>query len=173
MPKETQRKTSKIVKSSGGKLTLEPHRKNLQQRFNGIRHYLSLVILNLNTYGGLRCSMSHVCQPLSAPLLIQGHPSERAEHLLTPRRAGCVFDYFERLSLHTNERLELIVACYQVFSYIKRHATYGLAVKKIKLPCVRNIASYFNLSCNMFVFVFHFEILSIITSPAVNFYLIS
>ena len=35
-----------------GKLTLGPPLKNLQQRINGGRHFLSLVVLILNTYGG-------------------------------------------------------------------------------------------------------------------------
>ena len=50
MAQEIQRKTFKFVKSPKGKLTLGPSLKNLQQRINGRRHFLGLVVLILDTY---------------------------------------------------------------------------------------------------------------------------
>ena len=36
---------------------------------NRRRHFLRLVVLGLNTYGGQQSNMSHGCQPISVPLL--------------------------------------------------------------------------------------------------------
>ena len=62
-------KKIKFVQSPRGKLTLGPPLKNSQQRSNDRRHFLCLVVIILITYGGKQINVSHVCQPISAPLL--------------------------------------------------------------------------------------------------------
>ena len=51
MPQETQQKSFTFVWSPKLEINLGPPMKNLQQRINGRRHFLSLVVLILNTYG--------------------------------------------------------------------------------------------------------------------------
>ena len=48
---EAQQKPFKFRKSPKGKLTLGSPLTNLKQRVNGRRHFLSLVVLTLHSYG--------------------------------------------------------------------------------------------------------------------------
>ena len=64
--------SKKLLKLSGvlwNKLILRPPLKSLQQRINGRRLFLNLVVLILNTNGGWRWCMSDVWQPFSAPVI--------------------------------------------------------------------------------------------------------
>ena len=64
-----KKKTFQFVKSPKREINFWAPLKNLLQWIIGRRHFLNLVVLILNSYGGWRWSMSDVCQPLPASVL--------------------------------------------------------------------------------------------------------